>query len=410
MSDKEKTRRVRTSGLLLILFSFLIYTIGSLGGPGRQFRTARRGSRDWQNWTWTAFSKAKLKESKPGEYVWPGMGVVRVDPAWQKHVESTVEKFKPPYVAVLIQDQETGQVLAAVGFDKSGSFSGQSFQHPILGQKFVAASVVKTPFAAVLMERGIASPATMAPCTAVYKVANGAVENALRHEKGPQTLAQTLATSCNTVMARYAQKTGWPPILEMLDRVGWLSPALGVPATLPGEAPAKAEDLLLSQSASGYGHVFVGPWHMLALTSALSGEGQGKAPRFINPLTPWPDSVVAQCGPPCEEKQPRFWSDVVGKQLLTAHEGTVHDPAGTGHKAFYHNNKFRLPSDIEVFGKTGSLDSDDPKGFLTWFIGAVEKDGKPKLAVVSLVINEPTWKVKAAGLMGEILANFPGGL
>lgn len=404
---------MRQSGLLLIAGVFLVFLVGSFLGPAGQKLSFRpKADRAFSKWTWAAFSRAKLEAQPDGSYRWPGTGQVVVNPAWQKKADGLLSRFAPPYGALLVQDMADGQILAASGFSKREPFQGHSFQHPFLGRRVVAASLVKTPVAAVLMEREIAGPASMAPCTAVFKTQGCEVENALRRDRGQITLALTLATSCNTTMARYSQKLGWSPILEMLDRVGWLAPAYGLPKTVPGKAPTDAEDCVLAESASGYGHVELTPWHMLGLQSTLAGDGQPKAPNFIRFKSdlkanePANQKALADCGTACNFSPPRVWTIGLAKSLKSAHKGTVHDAMGTGHRAFFRGGRYRLPEGVTVYGKTGSLTNPDPNGFLTWFGAVVERPGKSPLAVVSIVINDPVWHIKASGLMAELLVGM----
>ena len=402
MSRNPSIRQERQWALGLLLLAFITFFIGSFFGRGPQKSAAPPVP-----WTWRAFGRARLKPTgAPGQWVWPGVGRVSLSAPWQAHVEKTVARFAPPQAAVLIQELPSGRMLAAAGFGPGGAPGAQAFQHPVLGRRLVAASIMKVPTAAALLENNIATIHTASRCNGRYTVSGGSVENHGWGDYGQLTLARALAKSCNTVFARYAQQVGWPPILAARTRLGWREPAWGVPATEKPVVPASLKGLELSQASAGFGHVLVTPWHMLSLTSVLGGGGAPKPPVWIKTTQPLAERTG--CGAPCQPHPPQALNKAVAANLLLALRDGVHDPIGTAHKGFFTpGGRYRLPDIYEVHAKTGSLNSPDPKGYLTWFVGVVTKNGQPHLGVVSMVLNEPVWRIRAAGLAGELLSSAP---
>ncbi len=408
-SPRGTVRQVRLAALVLIALAFVVFLLGGLLGPHRGPRVEEAiGPSPWQ---WETFSGAALEKREDAfAWAWPGVGRVSLDETWQTHAVDTMKRYDPPYAAVLLQNLSTGQMLAVAGTSGVEAFAGEPFQHPLLGQRYVAASIMKLPTAAVLLETGEAKTATMAPCTGAFKLPDGTVANHGNADHGQLTLADALAVSCNTVFARYAQRIGWPKLEEMVERVGWTQRAMGVPATQLPQVEGDLEGIALSEAASGFGHVLVTPWHMLSLASLLGAGGQALPPRWIE--RDWnavPVVQVEACGSPCVVMPGQWWHPTVANELLVALKGTVHHRNGTAWRGFYTPaGVYRLPQDVTVYAKTGSLNNPDPQGYLTWFVGVVKREGQAPLGMVTMVLNQPEWKIRAASLAGEILATYPG--
>ncbi len=75
---------------------------------------------------------------------------------------------------------------------------------------------------------------------------------------------------------------------------------------------------------------------------------------------------------------------------------------GVGHPDFYNVlDKYMLPG-ITVGGKIGTISGNSPAGLYQWFTGFGEIGGK-KIAVSSLVVENPTWKITGGGVAEKII-------
>jgi penicillin-binding protein A len=66
-----------------------------------------------------------------------------------------------------------------------------------------------------------------------------------------------------------------------------------------------------------------------------------------------------------------------------------------------------LPN-VVVAGKTGTLSREKDNRFYTWFVGFAPAD-KPEVAISALVVNTPSWRVKAPELAREVLRAYFAG-
>jgi len=73
---------------------------------------------------------------------------------------------------------------------------------------------------------------------------------------------------------------------------------------------------------------------------------------------------------------------------------TFHDAKGDAY----------LPG-IAVAGKTGTLSDNEANRHYTWFVGFAPAD-QPEIAVAALVVNNPTWHIKAPLLARNMLRAY----
>ncbi len=74
--------------------------------------------------------------------------------------------------------------------------------------------------------------------------------------------------------------------------------------------------------------------------------------------------------------------------------GAFRDPKGEAY----------LPG-IGVAGKTGTLSDNEANRHYTWFVGFAPAD-QPEVAVAALVVNNPTWQIKAPLMARNLLRSY----
>jgi penicillin-binding protein A len=79
--------------------------------------------------------------------------------------------------------------------------------------------------------------------------------------------------------------------------------------------------------------------------------------------------------------------------------------SGTGRRQFRDFSRHRKLQDAKVGAKSGSLDSENPKGRCDWFVGYAER-GDQKLAFAVVTVHEKFWRVKSATVIKDYLAHY----
>jgi cell division protein FtsI/penicillin-binding protein 2 len=142
--------------------------------------------------------------------------------------------------------------------------------------------------------------------------------------------------------------------------------------------------LSFARTAAGFGDVRLSAWHGAMIAALVANRGV------------WPtlfDGVGARQG--------RLASAALTEQLATMMMHTVDE--GTARRAFRERGHFALGK-INVAGKTGSLtegEGDDWRD-VTWFVGFAPVEA-PTIAIAALVVNKPTWRIRASYVGREAL-------
>ncbi len=78
---------------------------------------------------------------------------------------------------------------------------------------------------------------------------------------------------------------------------------------------------------------------------------------------------------------------------------------GSAHKAFFDAKGRPFIPGVTVAGKTGTLSRHQENRHYTWFVGFAPAD-KPQVAIASLAVNTPTWRIKGPDIAREVLQRY----
>ncbi|MGH7295775.1 MAG: penicillin-binding transpeptidase domain-containing protein, partial [Polyangiaceae bacterium] len=220
------------------------------------------------------------------------------------------------------------------------------------------------------------------------------------------TLGGALGRSINTVFARLARQRLAPPQLEaMARRFGYgQEPPFDVPVQ-PSGLHIPTEPLEFARTAAGFWNTTLSPLEAVEISATVAREGEAVRPGVVSRVVA-PDGRVTWAAP---EAQPTH--RVVGRetamQLASMMEHTVAE--GTSWRAFHdgHGGAF-LPT-ITVAGKTGTLTEAETQRYYTWFTGFAPSHPQPGLrqvAVAVLLVNGPSWQVKANVVARDVLRAY----
>jgi cell division protein FtsI/penicillin-binding protein 2 len=211
-----------------------------------------------------------------------------------------------------------------------------------------------------------------------------------------------MGRSLNVVFGRLAQKHLVP---EDVARMGG---AFGfgnsVPFVLPNQAPTievPEEPVEFARTSAGFWHTTLSPLAAVGIAQTIASEGITLQPRIVskvleNGQVAWEDKDKpkvlrhAISAPTARE---------VGKMM-------THTVVDGSARAAFHDGKGRafLPG-VGVAGKTGTLTKSDTEQTYTWFVGYAPAD-QPEVAIATLVVNTPTWHIKAPELARDALRAY----
>lgn len=326
------------------------------------------------------------------------LAVLTLHPTLQPRLEASVSRHREPAQATVIMDPDTGRVLAMA--DRvHADFVPQGLSTRATAW---AASVFKVITGAALLDAGAITPESR---TCYGGGSSGIDLTHLTYQAARDTqcvdFTTAMATSANVVFARFADAHLTPESLtRMAERFAF---NVRIPFEIPVErstAALPSDRLEFARAAAGFRHTTMSPLHGALMQAALANEGRMMVPTLV-------EAVLDPDGHEVYRHEPHLWRQVISPRVAAAVEVTQSTTCtrGTARNAFALQAGW--PSDVRVWGKTGTLanrmpDGSQPDPYLlyTWFTGYGELAGR-RLAVSSLVASEPTWWIRGSTLASQ---------
>jgi cell division protein FtsI/penicillin-binding protein 2 len=219
------------------------------------------------------------------------------------------------------------------------------------------------------------------------------------------TLGGAMGRSINTVFARLARQHLAPAQLEgMARRFGYGQPfAFDVPVQ-PSALRVPTEPLEFARTAAGFWNTTLSPREATELSASVAREGEAVRPSVVDKVVA--GDAVAWSAPDGPVTR-RVVTRETAAQLATMMEHTVSE--GTSWRAFHDGKGGAFLPGVTVAGKTGTLTDAETKRYYTWFTGYAPSHPQPgvrQVAVAVLVVNGPTWQVKANVIARDVLRAY----
>jgi peptidoglycan glycosyltransferase len=227
-----------------------------------------------------------------------------------------------------------------------------------------------------------------------------------QRDKWCTTLAGAMGRSINTVFARLAKEHLEPTQLDAMAR------RFGFGQPLPFDVPVKPsvihvpeDPLEFARTAAGFWNSTLSPLQAAEISAIVARGGETVRPVVVDKIVSDSGAVVwsAPESPPASRAIARDTAD----KLATMMEHTITE--GTSFRAFHDARALPFLPGIGVAGKTGTLTDGAAHRYYTWFTGFAPSkpmDDLPQVAVAVLVVNGPTWQVKANVIAREILRAY----
>lgn len=320
------------------------------------------------------------------------------------YAKSLLKQYRSDYTTIAVIDNETGKVLAAVGYEgKANNFN----KNLIMTSTHPSASLIKMVTTAELLQNTQVKKETVfdfrGRSTTLFKYQlNDSRSN--RWDK-TQTFETAFAKSNNVIFGKAAIKnTTSEGIVRMAEGFGFNQPIMKEFGFLKSEIHPAKDDFSLAELASGYNvETVISPIHAAAMASVVANDGVFRTPkliaRILDPKTGeniWPDT-------PSER---RAISPETSKEMHEMMGMTVDD--GTARRSFRKmNNSYR--DVLDIGGKTGSITGGTPYGKRDWFAAFAmpREKGKGKGISISVMnVNVKKWHVKSSMLAKNIIEYY----
>jgi cell division protein FtsI/penicillin-binding protein 2 len=321
-----------------------------------------------------------------------------LDPVLQRSVRAEMEGYRIPRSGVVMMEVTTGRVLAYASYVAEGEKVDVNVR-----AEAPAASVFKVVTGAALIEKaGLGADTEQCYHGGKSRIAPDELEDNPRRDKWCATLGIAMGRSINVVFARLAQKHITPEDLTAIGGAfGFGSP---VPFAVPNQAPElklPADPLEFARASAGFWHSTLSPLAAAGLAQTVANGGVTLEPRIVAAVLKDREVLWKDDRPPRTVRRavkPETAAELTRMMVQTVANGSAfksfHDASGTSF----------LP-DITVAGKTGTLGDPDGSRLYTWFIGFAPAEA-PEVAVSALVVNNPSWQIKAPQLARDALRAY----
>jgi penicillin-binding protein A len=321
-----------------------------------------------------------------------------LDPVIQRALRAEMESYRIPQAGVVMIEVKTGRVIAYASYVGEGEKVDVNVRADA-----PAASVFKVVTGAALVEKaGLGAETEQCYHGGKSRISPDELEENPRRDKWCATLGIAMGRSLNVVFARLAQKHVTPEDLTAVG--GALGFGMPVPFVVPNQAPEikiPADPLEFARASAGFWHTTLSPLAGASLAQTVANGGVTLEPRIVASVTKDKDVLWKDDRPPRVVRRavrPETAAELTRMMVQTVSNGSAY-------KSFHDaSGKPYLP-DLSIAGKTGTLGDATGARLYTWFVGFAPAD-QPEIAVSALVVNTPSWQIKAPQLARDALRAY----
>lgn len=328
------------------------------------------------------------------------------DPKLDAYITKLLKSYRSDYATVAVIDNETGEVLAAVGVEgRTGSVDDSL----VLNSTHPSASLIKMITAAELIQNAKIARSTefefRGRSTTLFKYQLDESKNN-RWDKS-QDFETAFAKSNNVIFGKAAVKyMNGEKLVKMAENFGFNQSFIQELPFIQSHisiAPA-GDDYRLAEFASGFNdETVISPIHAALMASIVANNGIMKNPKVIAKIsdvasgeTIWENTAIER----------RVLAPETTKEMQEMMAMTI--DGGTARKSFGKMNT-GYKNALEIGGKTGSITGGKPFGKRDWFSAyAIPRDherGKG-ISISVMNVNVKRWHVKSTMLAKNIIEYY----
>lgn len=317
-------------------------------------------------------------------------------------VRAQLKQYKTDFSTIVVIDNETGNIIAAQGFEGRTQKYDQSM---VLEASHPSASLIKIVTAADLVGKGNITKETpfdfLGRSTTLFKYQ---LTDGRRGPGRSQSFELAFAKSNNVIFGKAAIKHSSPnDLVKTAEEWGFNTPLLSEVSTI-SKIKSTDDNYEFAELASGFNTTTViTPVHGALLSSIVANDGVLKNPKLLESVRV-PNSEENLWEATNVEK--RVMTPKVAEEMRHMMMATIED--GTARKQFRKMNR-GFKDVLEIGGKTGSITGGKPFGKRDWFTAyAMPKDhSKGKgISVAVMNVNVKRWHVKSSFLAKNVIEYY----
>ncbi len=324
-----------------------------------------------------------------------------IDNKLQKFIKRRLRYYRPDKAAVVVIQNDTGNILASIGYDRKS----KSFDHilPFTGTH-PSASIFKIVTTTELIEDGEVKASSKfkyrGKGTTLYKYQ--LKEKKSRWNRNT-SFEKAFAFSNNVIFGKVAIENTTPfEITEMAERLGFNTDLMSEISLSKSTFIMPTAGYNLAEIASGFNKkTQMSPVHCAVLSGIIANKGNLVYPRLVLEIkdkekaTAWKNEVVMK-----NVIKPEVASDVKDLMKVTVSRGTA--------RRQFRYLRRSIKNKLEIGGKTGSITGGFPHGKRDWFTAfAYPKDEtRSGISLCVMNINFSKWYVKSTKVAQEIIQYY----
>ncbi|MGC4091741.1 MAG: penicillin-binding transpeptidase domain-containing protein [Polyangiaceae bacterium] len=321
-----------------------------------------------------------------------------LDPVVQRAARAQMQRYRIPEAGTVLMEVKTGKVLAYASYVAEG----EPFDVNARASS-PAASVFKVVTGAALIEKaGLNAETEQCYHGGKSRILPDELTDDPRRDRWCATVAIAMGRSLNVVFGKLAQKHLTPEdVAAMGGALGFGAP---VPFVVQNEAPKiqiPQEPIEFARTSAGFWNTTLSPLAAVSMAQTIANGGVTLEPRIVSAVYQGKDAIWREDRDPKALRQ-AIKSSTAG-ELTQMMSQTVSN--GSAFKSFHDEKGTSYLPGIEVAGKTGTLSDHEANRHYTWFVGFAPAE-KPEVAISSLIVNTPTWQIKASQLAREVLRSY----
>ena len=353
------------------------------------------------------FFNSKMENPKPFEVKGRSVSYsLTINSSLQKYCRKLLKRYKTPYSAVVVLDNNTSEILAMAGYDRKHN---KKYDELTLSTTNPGASLFKIVSSAALLETKKVKANSFVSYngkgTTLYKYQ---LKNRRNKWTRSISLKRSFAHSNNVSFGKFAQKYLSPvDLLNMAERFGFNKPLLSVINSSKSSFTLAKSDYQLAEFSSGFNKVnTISPLHAAYLSSVVANDGIRSRIKLVKNIFIDNDLVDLHKRKIREEQKYRVFSKNTASQLKSFMLETVKNGTARGLGRLSRRN---LRHKLRIGAKTGSITGGFPEGKREWITAfAQPKDSSKKKGISVAVINvlDKKWYVRSSYIARKVIEYY----
>jgi len=310
-----------------------------------------------------------------------------------------LKSYKPNFAGIAVMEADTGRVLLLKNYTKEADDNGD--KNLAIQPLFPAASIFKVITAAAAIDQLQVSPSTIIPYNGSNHTLYRKNVEATQFNRWTRytSVKKAFASSINSVFGKLGLFYVGPQTL------GEYALRFGFNALIPSDLPHESGKVVIEDSnkwglvetASGFTQEStLSPLHGALIAGAIVNNGKLMEPFVVEKVSDPENKTLYHASH-------KVFKQVVSPQAADDMQILMKETVqrGTSRKSFYEVFRRNL-SQVDMGGKTGSLDSDYFKGRTDWFIGYLNTADK-RYSIGVVTVHRKYWTVKSSYVAGKLL-------